>query len=171
MADGNAPLQIRRPSIVEPSVFDIRVLAEDMRPDEVAQWLALTGFKDYDPDRAAKAILATMGPYCFCLIDAEGRPVAAGGFNEAQDGVFEAWMMASLGAWGTHWRAFTKHARRMMDAMFASGRARRIQVHALADRKAAHAWYDRGLGMSHEGTLRRYFADGQDAVIYSRIAP
>ena len=165
MADGNFHASCR---LAQPSVFDVGWLSERMRPDEIAQWCALTGHATYDPELAARSIVATMGPLAFCLVGPDNMPVVVGGFTEDRPGVFQTWMVGTEEGWAKHWRAITRHSRRSIDALLESGRAHRIQTHALASRTAAHAWYER-LGMQREGTLRSYFADGQDAVVFSKV--
>lgn len=155
--------------LVNPTVFDIGWLSERMRPDEIEQWCALTGSPEYDANAAATSIIATMGPFGFTLLDDDRRPVVCGGFVEDRPGVFQTWMIGTPEGWETQWRGITLHSRRMIDRMLASGRAHRIQTHALHTRTAALAWYERGLKMNREGTLRRYFANGQDAVVFSKV--
>lgn len=168
MADGAATV-IPAIRIVAPEVEDIGYLSRRMRADEIEQWLALTGFKAYDPNRAAASIIATMGEVSFCLIDRAGSPIVAGGYEEVRPGVWQSWMVGTEDSWAKHWRAITKYAKSTMTTLLQSDRAHRVQTHALASRKAAHVWYARGLGMTYEGTHRAYFADGQDAVCYARV--
>ncbi len=156
--------------LLEPNVYDVGYLSERMRADEIAQWCALTGHATYDADLAARAIIATMGPLAFAIIGPDNLPVVVGGFTEDRPGVFQTWMVGTEAGWAQHWRGITKHSRRVMDGLLASGRAHRIQTHALASRREAQVWYERGLGMKREGVLRRYFADGQDAVVFSKVA-
>lgn len=150
-----------------PTVMDLAWLAVNMRDDEKAQWVAMTG-ADYDADLAARGFAAIAGP-AWCLYDDATRmPLAVAGLEPQRPGVYRAWMAATPGAWVTHWRTITKVCRRTFDAMLRDGSARRIETVALASRRAAHAWYDRGLGQRYEGTLDYFYADGQPAVIYAR---
>jgi len=83
-------------------------------------------------------------------------------------GVVDAWLAGTLEDWQRHGRAFTRICRRQVERVLACG-VHRVQVAALASRTAAHEWYERGLGMQREGVLRGHFADGQDAIMFSRI--
>lgn len=148
--------------------WHLQWLAERLRPDEVQHWLAMSGAEHYDADVAARGFMSTPG-LRFTLLDDAGTPIAAGGFHETQPGVWDGWMVGSLAGWGTHWRALTKAVRWLMGQLFAQG-ARRLAVCTIAARTAATDWYRRGLGMTHEGTLRRAGAHGEDLVFYSRIA-
>lgn len=167
MADGTAP--DLRARLVPPLLGDIIRLSREMREDERAQWCALNGFDEYDPEVAAQSIIATLSPVSFALVDGQGFPIVVGGFDEVRRGVWQSWMIGTDAGWAKHWRAITRASRSSMDTLLASDRAHRIQTHALASRAAAHGWYRRGLGMTFEGTQRRYFANGEDAVCYVRI--
>lgn len=167
MADGSRPATGLR--LVRPLVEDVAYLSRRMREDEIEQWLALTGFAEYDPDRAARSIIATMGEVNFCLVDADERAIVVGGYDEIRPKVWQTWMVGTKEGWERHWRSITKAARRTMDSLLDSGRAHRVQTYALASRTAAHEWYRRGLGMTYEGTHRRHFASGADAVCYAKV--
>lgn len=170
MADGTAPaIPATGLRLVEPTVFDVGWLCDRMREDEIAQWCALTGHATYDANLAARSVVATMGSLAFAIVGPDNLPVVVGGFTEDRPGVFQTWMVGTAAGWAQHWRGITKHSRRVMDGLLASGRAHRIQTHALASRRAAHVWYERGLGMTREGVLRSYFADQQDAVVFSKV--
>lgn len=149
-----------------PLVEDYAYIAKRMRPDEIEQFLAMSGLSTYVPDTAARAWSASTGP-TFALIDRDNRPVAVAGFEPIRAGVYEAWAAASMEGWARYWRAFTKTCRREMDRLFANG-AHRIQICALASRTQAHGWYEKGLRMQREGVHARFCADGSDAVMYAR---
>lgn len=154
--------------LAAPLIEDLAWLAKRMRPDEIAQYLALTGQTEYDPDQCARA-LASISGVNFVLVDREGYPVCAGGFEEVRLKVWQTWMVGTTEGWAKHWRAITKHSRRLMDNLLASDRAHRVQTYALASRRAAHVWYERGLGQTFEGVHRGLFADGQDGVCYAKV--
>jgi hypothetical protein len=153
--------------IAEPILTDFAYLAERMRPDEIDQLLAFTGWAEYVPDRAARLWAATPGE-CVALLGPDGRALGLGGLTPVSPGVYEAWSVSTLAAWDTHWRAITKLCRRQIDHALANG-AHRVQVCSLASRTRAGEWYVRGLGLKREGCLRRYTADGRDAVMYARV--
>lgn len=166
MADGNA-MALPEIRIGVPIIEDFAWLARRMRADEIAQFLALTGLTEYQPDIAARVFACTTGT-AFVLVDRQNLPVCAGGFEPIRPGVYQTWMVGTAEGWAQHWRAITKHSRRAMDDLFARD-ARRIQTYALASRKDAHEWYARGLKQTFEGLHRQFFADGQDAVCYARV--
>lgn len=165
MADGCAIAGVR---LATPIVGDFVYLAQNMRDDEIAQWLALTGAADYNPDLCARGFLALTGP-AFVLVGPDNLPVVAGGFEPIRPGVYQTWMAGTTAGWAKHWKAITRHSRRLVDGMLRDGVAQRVQTYALASRTAAHTWYERGLGQTFEGVHRSFFADGQDAVCYARI--
>lgn len=163
MADGD----FRGVRLEAPMLQDWVYLAHHMRDDERAQWEALTGMP-YDADFAARGFANTPG-VAFVLIGADNKPIVGGGFEEIRPKVWQTWMAGSPEGWGTNWRAITKYSRRLINDLFASGRAQRVQTYALESRKAAHQWYLRGLGQSYESTLPKFYSDGQSAVCYARV--
>lgn len=146
----------------------LQYLCERMRPDEIEQYLALTGAKDYDPDVAARGFQNLNG-LKFTVLGPDGLPVAAGGYEEVQPGVWNSWMVGSMEGWGTSWRSMTKATRWLMDGLFEMG-ARRLQTQALASRARAIEWYERSLGLQREGTLRKLGRDGEDVACFARVA-
>jgi hypothetical protein len=160
----------RRPpsNVVRPRNWHFQCLAERLRPDEIAHWLAMTGADSFDADVAARGYMQTPG-LVFVVVDAIGRPQAAGGFHEERRGAWQGWMVGTPEGWSTHWRSITKATRWLMGELFTMG-ARRLAVDTIASRTAATDWYAKALGMRYEGTQRRAGAQGEDIVTYSRIA-
>jgi hypothetical protein len=156
-------------NVVTPTISDILYIAGRMRDDEIAQYLALTGLSEYDPDVCTRTVLRVMGDVNFCLLDADGLPYCVGGYDEIRPMVWQTWMMGTPEGWEKHWMDITKFSRRTMDSLLASDRAHRVQCYALATRTEAQEWYKRGLKMEFEGTLRKLFADGQDGVCYVKV--
>lgn len=147
-----------------PIVADFGLIAREMRPDEVAQYLALTGLATYHPEVAARGLIAAGGE-SYALVGRDGLPVLLGGFVPVRPGVVEAWAAGSVAGWAQHWIGITKACRRLMADVLTQ--AHRIETCALASRSAAHRWYERGLGMHRDGVLPGYFADGQDGIMFS----
>ena len=162
----------RPPSnVVECRHAHIVYLCGVMRPDEIEQYLALTGADKYDPDVAARGFINTQGMK-FTVLMNDNTPAAAGGFEEVIPGVWQSWMVGSEAGWAEQWRSLTKATRWLMDGLFEMG-ARRLQTTALASRAGAIDWYTRkkgGLGMSYEGTWRRFGRNGEDVACFARIA-
>ncbi|MGH8173939.1 MAG: hypothetical protein ACREPX_12420, partial [Rhodanobacteraceae bacterium] len=130
--------------------------------------IALTGASKFDPEVAAVAFMRTPG-HKFTILGPDNLPCAAGGYEEtAMPGVWQSWMVGSPEGWDTGWRSITKGCRWLMDALFDMG-ARRLQTNALASRTKAIEWYERGLGLTREGTLRQAGAHGEDVAIFSKV--
>jgi hypothetical protein len=153
-----------------PQLADYLYLAQRMRPDEQAQFLALSGLTTYDADTAARALALSTGP-SWVLVGDDGLPVLAGGFEPERPGVWVGWQVGTLEGWAQHWRAITRMTRRINDDMLARDDCHRLQIIAVTGRDKACEWYERGLGYVREAVLRRYCADGQDAISYARTAP
>lgn len=151
-----------------PLLQDYAYLAARLRPDEIAQVLAMSGNLHYDPDLAAREF-ATIPGEAFVLVDDDNRPVLIGGFMPLRPGVFEGWMVGTVDGWAQHWRAITKTSRRLLDSLMADG-AHRVQVTALASRTCAHDWYVRGLRMDQSPVcIVGYCASGDDAIMFARL--
>lgn len=149
------------------NLADIEFVAMQMRIDERIQWCANTGREAYEPFLCARTLAFQDGPQ-YTLLDPAGVVIGVGGFVPVRPRVYQTWAASVVGSWGLHWRDITRHCRAQIDAMLASGEAQRIETIALSTRPMAHAWYAKGLRQKFEGTLRRYFSDGSDAVVYAR---
>lgn len=148
-------------------IEDLAYLARNMRPDEIAQDLAMTGAAEYDPQQAILKMAAVHGPKFVLLAD--GVPVVAGGFWQVRPGVWEGWQLGTMAGWEKHWRAITKITRRLNDRMLAEPNVHRLQLYGQAGRDKTFEWYERSLGYQREATLSRYCANGDDAVLFARI--
>lgn len=163
-------LRITRPpeNLIRCRNAHLQYLSERMRPDEIEQYVALTGADKFDADVAAAAFMRTPG-HKFTLLGPDGYPACAGGYEEVFPGVWQSWMVGSCEGWEHGWRSITKASRWLMDALFDMG-ARRLQTNALASRTRAIEWYERGLGLVREGTMRGFGAHGEDVAIFARVA-
>ncbi|WP_313416047.1 hypothetical protein [Stenotrophomonas sp.] len=148
-------------------IEDLAYLARNMRPDEIAQDLAMTGAAEYDPQQAILKMASVHGPKFVLLAD--GVPVVAGGFWQVRPGVWEGWQLGTMAGWEKHWRAITKITRRLNDRMLAEPNVHRLQLYGQAGRDKTFEWYERSLGYQREATLSRYCANGDDAVLFARI--
>ena len=150
-----------------PILDDYCYLARRMRPDEIAQFLAMTGASSFDSDAAARAMAASQGA-TFVGVDRDNVPIMAGGLEPLRPGVFELWAVGTLAGWEAHWRAITLGCNRIIRDAFARG-AHRVQITALASRTQAHEWYERGLKLRREAEHPGFFADGQTGITFARV--
>ncbi len=152
-----------------PMVSDVVYLARQMRSDEIAQYLAVSGFSQYDPDDAVRNFLSIPGE-SYVLVDDKHMPILLGGFSPVRRGVYEGWQVGTDAGWAKHWRAITKVSRRLIDGMLDREGVHRIQVCAVASRaENTFKWYQHGLGLSVDGTLPGYCANGEDAIMFSKV--
>jgi RimJ/RimL family protein N-acetyltransferase len=164
---GNPPITDVRcgPQLVQPLLIDFVRICHELSDDERRQWVALSDGQPFDPEAMAIQLAAAAGPR-WALVQADGAPLVIGGFSYLRPGVWQDWLIGTPSAWETHWRAISKHCRRVIDRMLET-EAHRIQCISLADRTRAHAWY-RVLGYRQEGLLRGYGANGEDAIMFAR---
>lgn len=136
--------------------------------DERDQFEAFTG-NTYSHDVLASTLYLRPGPsWTIAVGDEAGfRPIMAAGFDEIRPGVWQDWAVTTPEAWAVHWRPVTRISRRVMDEMLQT-RAHRLQCVSLACRVSAHKWY-RPLGLVQEGVLHGYGANGEDAIMFSRL--
>ena len=148
-----------------PGLGDFLAVCLRLPEDERDQIQAFTG-DEYDAARTAAAYSLRSGPSW--VISSDSTPIVVGGFDMIRSGVWQDWLFSTPEAWDErHWRSVTKICRRAMDALLQS-EAHRLQCVSLASRIHAHRWY-RPLGLQLEGTLRGYGANGEDALMFSRL--
>ena len=81
-------------SIITPSLTVLSWLCERARPDEIEQYEALTG-APYDPEAAAVAFWQA-GKWELAVAHPDGRPAAAGGWQQISSGVWQSWMVGTM---------------------------------------------------------------------------
>lgn len=147
----------------------LEYICERMRPDEVEQYLAITGADEYRPAIAAAAFAANVNNgISVCHLDEEGKPTCAGGYapDPYMPGVWQSWMCGTPEGWEKHWRTITKATKWGIQQLLDGG-ARRLETNVLASREHAIQWYEQSLGMKYEGVRREYTADGGDIKLFS----
>jgi hypothetical protein len=148
-----------------PGVVDFLMVCKRLPEDQVEQYEAFTGVT-FDPQRVAAE--ASLQPGLSWVMTFDGEPEVIAGYYEIRKGVWQDWLFSGSRAWEpAHWKAVTRRCRRGMDGMLLSS-AHRLQCVSLASRIHAHRWY-RTLGLELEGTLRGYGANGEDALMFSRL--
>ena len=151
-------------NIITPTLYDIAYICRNAQPDEVDQWKAL----GMTPDDVARRIAGLTG-VSFAAIADDGAPLAAGGFFEVRENVWESWMVSTPFAWRLSGHEIGEECRTICDNLLKSERCHRIEIIALAERRRARSWYERVLGATLEVVARKWFPDGRDAAIYARI--
>lgn len=153
-----------------PLLLDYVKVAIAMPEDERAQLEAFTG-QPFDIDGCAIGNYEVNG-HKWVIRDEDGQPLVVGGFRKERPGVWRDFMLTTPAAWENHGFQITRIARRIMDAMFISGQAHRIECicpsRRVRERPEVAKWY-RCLGYTLEGVLRKYCADEGDAMLFSRV--
>lgn len=145
---------------------DLIVLCAQMRPDEIDQYMALTGAAAFNFEIAAYGLFGTPGKR-FLLVNSDDQILAAGGFQEVRPRVWRSWLIGTDAAWTDHWRSITEASRFVAECLFEDG-AQRIEDYMLAERTDSAKWCVDGLRMRLDGVLPNYASDGRDVAVYSR---
>lgn len=169
MADGNAPVNLPKPpsNLRQPRLSDVWQVCQQLRPDEIEQYMALSFEDRWDPEQAARAFDRKTGPKV-CLFDNDGAPLAVAGWEQLVPGCYDGWMVGTQEAWRTHGLSITRMTRWGMRYLFATG-ARRLQIVTLAHRTSACEWYEHGLKMREEGTQAKYGRHGEDVATFVKF--
>jgi hypothetical protein len=154
-----------------PSLLDFLKVCACL-PDDERQQIELSNGVTYDVDGAALGNYeaSAAGPR-WVIKDGE-LVLTIGGFVQQRPGVWRDFMLNVPEAFGPkYWRAITRVAKNAMDGMLRE-HAHRLEciapVARLAARPEIEKWY-RFLGYTREATLWGYYADGSDAVSFSRV--
>jgi len=139
-----------------------------MREDEIEQYVALTGARQWEPEVAARGFMIAPG-LKFTVIDSKGMPAASGGFEQVLPGIWQSWMIGTQAGWDECWRSITKASLWLMDGLL-KGQARRLETLVHAKRTHTCEWYERALGMYCEGEKKMFCADGSSALMYAKVA-
>jgi hypothetical protein len=152
-------------TFTNPLLLDFIKVCIKMPQDEREQLEAFTGEK-FDIDGAAIGNFTAPGPKW--VIKADDEPIMIGGFVPQRPGVWRDFALTTPEAWTDHWFAVTRISRRVMNAMFLSKQAHRLECIAHHSREKAFRWY-KPLGYTREATLSGYCANGADAILFSRV--
>lgn len=155
--------------IDNPLLLDYVKVCCEMSQDERDQVPEFTG-NAFDIDGVAVGCWQVNGPKW--SIRWGGVPLVVGGFHLERPGVYRDFLLTTPDAWKTHWRPVTKICKRIMDTMFATGAAHRMECVTPSARIALKPelmrWY-KVLGYNHEATLQGYCVSGANAELFSRI--
>lgn len=154
----------------DPLLLDYVKICVLMSEDERKQVEAFVG-QPYDIDSVAVGNFMVPGPKW--VIKDENNPLVVGGFKQQRPGVWRDYMLTTPQAWEKqYWFTVTRTCRRVMDSMFASKQAHRLECIApamrLYNRPELAKWY-KFLGYHEEGRRYGYCADGGDAIAFARV--
>ncbi len=155
-------------NIIPFKLWHIEYIAQNMRDDEIEQYMAFRGLKEYDPDEAAIFFANIPNELKYTLISEKGEPLMCGGYYCIKAGVWNSFMAATPEAWETHWRSITKAVRWLMTQLIDGG-ADRLQTTCLSKRKKTIEWYKKSLGMKFEGKMLNYCGKGVHASMFAVI--
>lgn len=154
----------------DPLLLDYVKVCILMPPDEREQVELLSGQK-YDIDAVAVGSYMVLGPKW--VIKIGDSPLVVGGFKQNRPGVWRDYLLTTPQAWEAgFWFTITRTCRKVMDSMFISKTAHRLECIVpsvrLHKRPELIKWY-RFLGYRAEGTRYGYCSDGSDAIAFARV--
>lgn len=153
-----------------PLLLDFLRICLELPPDERQHIERISG-EPFTEDACAVSAFSIPGPKW--VVKKDGVPLAAGGFVMKRPGVWRDYLLTTPQAWEppTAFRV-TLACRRIMNAMFESGEAHRVECLVPEIRVKARPELDRwykAMRYSLEATLQGYCADGTAACVYSRV--
>ena len=143
-------------------------LCDKAREEEKRQYVLTHKVQGYNSDVVA-ATMVNLDGFKFSVMGLDGYPVCSFGSYEIVPGVWQAWMSGTDVGWGRHSHSITKASLWLAGELFKMG-ARRVQVAAIESRTKTIEWYERGLRMKHEGTLKNYAMNGESLLLYGRTS-
>jgi hypothetical protein len=152
-----------------PFLLDFVKVAIAMPEDERKQVEALCGH-EFDIDSVAVGNFMVPGPKW--VIRGEEGPLCVGGFKQQRPGVWRDYMLTTPEAWEKkYWYSVTRTCKRIMDGMFTSGTAHRLECIVpetrLEQRPELLGWY-KLMGYAPEGRRLGYCANGADVIAFAR---
>ena len=155
-------------NVIPCTLLHLLYLCERMREDERAQYLALTGGVEFNPETAAVGFFNPPG-LKFTVLGPDKMPAAAGGAEPIGPGVWQTWMVGSHDGWSSVWRSLTRAAAWLVGGLLEQDDVRRVQATCLCTRKSAAQWFEKALGMQPEGVWRKFGRNGEDVALYARV--
>lgn len=153
----------------DPTLLDCVQACVNMPQDERDHVTEITGH-DFTIDGAAMGAFTASGHKWVMKDEADMTyPLMLGGFMEERPGVYRDWLITSPRVWEQcNWFRATRICRRLMDALFVSGQAHRIECITPLARARVFPWY-KILGYTQECVMQGYTASGYPAVLFSRV--
>lgn len=154
----------------DPMLIDFISVAQRLPQDEIDQIEAMTG-RQFEIDGVAIGAYTVQGPKWAAKIG--NRALSVGGFNQERPGVWRDFMMNTPESFAPeNYVQLTRHCRRIMNMMFKSGSAHRLECIVPLSRITARPelvrWY-KAVGYTQEAVMQAYLANKYPAVMFSRI--
>lgn len=156
------------PSLRRATLLDTYLMCRDLRPDDIAHYMAYSFMEEWDFEAAASDFWRRPGMK-FCYQSTDGRPLAVLGLTPVTPGCFDMWMCSPLSTWETSGQGLTRALRWLAEYVFAECGVRRLQVETLQSRTGACEWYERGLKMRPEGVKPSFGRNGESVACFSRL--
>ena len=148
----------------EMTLADCAYVCTNMRDEDFRETSSLTSAKT--KDEMAKVILG-QGGESYTISNKNKEPVLIGGAYYDNPKVATIWLIATKNISLRDWWVTTTFITELMEVMFESGVAHRIQAQSIGWRLHAHKWLQR-IGLIKEGHLKGFSEDGYDVLIFGK---
>jgi len=115
-------------------------------------------FVDYEVAKRNEA-----NPFAITVLDDEGNPVACGGVTEVWPGRAQTWAILIKES-GRYMTRITRAAKELFDRCSSA----RIEITVESNFEQGKRWAEI-LGFKEEAYMRKYFPNGSDAIIFSKV--
>jgi hypothetical protein len=150
--------------VYEMSLADCVFVCTNMREDDFRETSTLTSTKTRD--EMAKAIFK-QGGESYTIFNNKKEPVLIGGAFYENPKVATIWLYATDNISLRDWWVTTKFIKGLIQLMFNSGIAHRVQAQSIGWRHVAHEWLQ-SIGLKKEGHLKGFSEDGYDVLIFGK---
>ena len=147
------------------SLADCTYVCANMREEDFKETASLTSAKT--KDEMAKVIF-NQGGESYTVFNRNKEPVLIGGAYYDNPKVATIWLFATDKISLRDWWVTTTFIGHLMEVMFESGVAHRIQALSIGWRLHAHKWLQK-IGLTKEGHLKGFSEDGYDVLIFGKV--
>jgi hypothetical protein len=155
---------IEKLPVREMTLADCVYVCTNMREEDYRETSSLTS--DKTRDDMAKTI-ANQGGESYTIYNKQNEPVIIGGAYYDNPRVATIWLFTTDKVSMRDWWVCTKFIIELMEVMFESGVAHRIQAQSIGWRLHAHKWLQR-IGLMKEGHLKYFSEDGYGVLIFGK---
>jgi len=150
--------------VYEMTLTDCAYVCTNMREECFRETSSLTS--DKTRDEIAKTIANHNGE-SYTIYNRQNEPVIIGGAFYSNPRVATIWLIATDKISLRDWWNVTKFIMELIEVMFETGAAHRVQAQSIGWRLHAHKWLQK-IGLEKEGHLKGFSEDGYGVLIFGK---